>query len=276
MIKIVAIFIFFSLPCFWFLKQRNLEAPIQSLIKKKDQKSDGIIFDTSGTTILKRIPTPEGFKRLEVNKDTYASFLRNFKLKNHDAVVKYFNGTSKTKPNVYCAVLDIDCGSKDLQQCADAVMRLRGEYLFHQKLFDQIHFNFLSDKKAHYFLEYSKQKTDYNIFRKYMDYVFSYANTGSLADELYTKKMKDIEGGDVLIQKRIPYGHAVTVMDVAVNEKGEKLYLLAQSYMPAQDIQVLVNPIDKDLSPWYRVIENGEIITPEWLFTTQDLKSFEK
>ena len=43
--------------------------------------------------------------------------------------------------------------------------------------------------------------------------------------------------GDVLIQGGSP-GHAVIVVDMAENPAtGEKLYLLAQSYMPAQDIQ---------------------------------------
>lgn len=37
---------------------------------------------------------------------------------------------------------------------------------------------------------------------------------------------------------------------MAENNKGEKIYLLAQGFMPAQDIHVLVNFVDTDLSPW--------------------------
>ena len=74
-----------------------------------------------------------------------------------------------------------------------------------------------------------------------------------------------IAPGDVLIRGGFP-GHAVIVMDVAVNPEGKKIYLLAQSYMPAQDIHVLVNPMNSDLSPWYEA--NNELIiqTPEYFF----------
>ena len=70
-------------------------------------------------------------------------------------------------------------------------------------------------------------------------------------------------------------GHAVIVVDMAENPAtGEKLYLLAQSYMPAQDIQVLVNLKERDKSPWYTLKGEGSILTPEWGFTSADLKRF--
>ena len=37
-------------------------------------------------------------------------------------------------------VLNIDIGKKDLIQCADAAMKLRADYLFEKKRYDQIKF----------------------------------------------------------------------------------------------------------------------------------------
>ena len=44
--------------------------------------------------------------------------------------------------------------------------------------------------------------------------------------------------------------------------------------MPAQDIHVLVNPRNNDLSPWYLIDENLAIYTPEYLFKTSELKTW--
>jgi hypothetical protein len=49
--------------------------------------------------------------------------------------------------------------------------------------------------------------------------------------------------------------------------------MLAQSYMPAQDIQVLVNQGNASISPWY-IMAEGPIETPEWTFAPEDLKRF--
>jgi hypothetical protein len=50
------------------------------------------------------------------------------------------------------------------------------------------------------------------------------------------------------------------------------MFLLAQSYMPAQEMHILKNPINKDISPWYDLLEIGEVInTPEWVFDRAEL-----
>ncbi len=43
---------------------------------------------------------------------------------------------------------------------------------------------------------------------------------------------------------------------------GKMKNLLAQSYMPAQDIHVLNNPRTHSLNPWY-VVKSEQVITPE-------------
>lgn len=107
-----------------------------------------------------------------------------------------------------------------------------------------------------------------------MEYVFAYANTASLFDQMKpVKDINDIKIGDAFIEKKRPYGHAVIVADMAVNSKGEKVYLLMQSYMPAQELQVLKNPTDRDISPWFRV-PTTILKTPEWNFKPEHLRRF--
>ena len=71
-------------------------------------------------------------------------------------------------------------------------------------------------------------------------------------------------------------GHAVLIMDVAKNPSTQdKMFLLAQSYMPAQDIHILKNEVNKEDSPWYSLDEIDEhLSTPEWTFNRDDLKYF--
>ena len=79
--------------------------------------------------------------------------------------------------------------------------------------------------------------------------------------------------GYVFIKGGYP-GHAVIVMDVAENETGEKVFLLAQSYMPAQDMHILKNPNNPALSPWYSIDETQDLRTPEWTFSWDQLRRF--
>ena len=99
------------------------------------------------------------------------------------------------------AVLDIDVGERDLQQCADAVIRLRAEYLYGRGLYDAIHFNFTNGFKADYatwmqgnrimvdgntayWVQRTGASNDYSSFRNYLDMVFAYAGTLSLSVEM--------------------------------------------------------------------------------------------
>lgn len=237
------------------------------------------------------IPLPAGYKRIPATDNSYLSFLRSVPLKK-DPTVFLFNGVRKSNQQAQYAVLDLDVGTKDLQQCADAVMRIRAEYLFGQKKYDRIAFRFTNGFNCdydHYAKGYrpvfkgqqcswhQQKATDYShaAFRQYLDLVYSYASTKSLHAQLSPAAFPAIAPGQVFIQTRNPYGHAVTIMDMAYHPRTkDTIFLLSQSYMPAQDIHILRNPASKQLSPWYSIRFEGDLETPEWTFTKEDLRSF--
>lgn len=242
---------------------------------------------------ISSVSVPEGFERVEVKQNSFGEYLRDFPFKQSNNIVYLYNGEPKGNQDVHIAVLDIDVGTQDLQQCADAVMRLRAEYLFKQEKYDEIHFNFSSGDEASYskyaqgyravvknnqvsWMKIAAEDHSYNNFRKYLDLVFMYAGTRSLNKEL--KNVIDIDNiqiGDVFIQTGNPYGHAVIVMDIVSHKgTGRKLFILAQSYMPAQEIHLLKNPNDPHISPWYDTDFENELVTPEWVFEKKDLKRF--
>ncbi len=243
----------------------------------------------SGNRIYNRFKVPNEFKRVVSSPNSFAHYLQNLPLKAADSPVRYFDGNLKLNQSVHVAVIDIDVENRDLQQCADAVMRLRAEYLYEQKRYEDIHFNYTNGFKADYdkwrkgyrikvkgnqvsWIKSASPSDSYSDFRKYLTQVFIYAGTLSLEKELQSVHFSNIQIGDVLIQGGSP-GHAVIVVDMAIHPTTkEKRFLLAQSYMPAQDIHILKNP--NQVNPWYSNLKKGIIQTPEWSFRTTDLRRF--
>jgi hypothetical protein len=163
-------------------------------------------------------------------------------------------------------------GQEDLQQCADAIIRLYAEYLFSREEFNSITFN-LTNGDAVGFRKWISGDRPLVSFRAYLKFIFAYAGTYSLSQETQCiETHRDMVIGDIFIQGGFS-GHAVLVTDMATNPRtGEKVFLLSQSYMPAQDIHVLRNLNDPDLSPWYKLDFGNTLYIPEWTFTKHDLK----
>jgi hypothetical protein len=241
-----------------------------------------------GTTVSERIKPPEGYERIKPG--SFGEFLQTLPLKPHGTRVRYYDGNVKPF-DVHAAVIDMDVGNRDLQQCADAVIRLRAEYLYSKGMYEHIHFNFTNGFNAEYkkwmegyrikvsgndarWAAQESRDDSYGCFRKYLDMVFTYAGTLSLSKEMERISLQDLRPGDVFLKGGTP-GHCVIVVDMAVNpETGEKVFLIAQSYMPAQDIHILKNPSKGDGDPWYPLDFGDVLVTPEWTFTADQVYRF--
>lgn len=232
--------------------------------------------------VTTRFALPAGYTRQNIAPQSFGSYLQNLPLKPAGTPAKTYKGTIAATNAYTAAVVDMSLGKEDLQQCADAVMRLRGEYLYQQKRYSEIAFHFVSGFNCDYVhyangyryhndkwvLKTGKDYT-YATFMRYMQLVFAYAGTLSLDKELKpVADAGDLQAGDVFIHGGSP-GHCFVVMDVAVNAAHRKVFLLAQSFMPAQDIQVL-----KYTSPWFSLDKPSDIPYGE-LINLKYLKRFE-
>lgn len=252
----------------------------------QDASQDVAQENNAGNTVATRFSVPNGYARKSYRAGTFGNYLQQLPLKPAGTLTKYYNGEIKDK-KVAAAVIDISVGNRDLQQCADAIMRLRAEWLFAEKRFDDIAFNLTNGFNMKY-SEWKKGKRlnsacngwinegtaseTHEDFMKYMKTIFTYAGTLSLSKELQSKNISTLEAGDVFIKGGSP-GHAVIVVDVAEGREG-KIFILAQSYMPAQDIEILKNPNNAGMSPWFKASEMGLLETPEWKFEWNQLKSW--
>lgn len=241
-------------------------------------------------TIQSRFQPPNGYKRTIEVENSFEEYLRNLPLKPVNSYVSYYNGAKKANYSVYDAVVNLPIGNQDLHQCADAVMHLRADYFYNSKQYDKIHFNFTNGFRVDYskwaegfrikvngnkttWVKKEQPSFSYESYWKYLEQIFQFAGTASLSKELKSIPVSEIKIGDIFIKGGFP-GHAVIVVDMAINEKGEKVFLLAQSYMPAQELQILKNPNSNTLSPWYSENFGSKLTTPEWIFTVNQLKRF--
>lgn len=235
-------------------------------------------------SVAKRIAPPAGYERQIVVTGSFEEWLRGLPLKPGTPEVRLFNGRPKSNQHAHFAVVDIDVGNRDLQQCADTIIRLRAEYLFGAGRFREILFRFTSGDQASFdrwtkgeraqvrrrrvvWRKTAQPDKSYRSLRAYLNMVFTYAGTLSLERHLQTVAATEpVCIGDVFVQGGSP-GHAVMVVDVAVKRAtGERVFLLAQGFMPAQDVHILKNPKDPAGSPWYSWNGRDPLITPEWTF----------
>jgi len=239
-----------------------------------------------------RFPPPPGFVREPAAAESFSAWLAGLPLKPGRPPVLLHDGSRKANQSAHEAVLDMDTGWGDLQQCADAVIRLRAEYLYSRGRLGEICFNSTSGEKIEYArwrggerpsirggrVVWTASETpdpSYAGFRRYLRFVFQFAGTASLAAELApVADIRELRSADVFIRGGYP-GHAVLVADVAIHPAtGRKAFLLMQSYMPAQEVHILRNPANPAWSPWYEVHAGDSLVTPEWTFKFNELRRF--
>jgi len=243
-------------------------AAIVALYYRWDPPYRSELLNPAGMTLAERIETPKGFVRTEAGEGSLGAFLRGYGMEPDGTKVHLYNGKARRR-TAAAAVFSMHLGERNLQQCADSVMRVYAEYLRSVGREDEIAFHFVSgflcDWKT--FRSGMRVAVDGNdvtwfagapasdsdeVFEEYLETVFNYASTLSMQKESVPADISDIRIGDIFLRPGSP-GHVVLVVDVCEKD-GRKAFLLAQGSMPAQQFHVLRND-DHPGDPWYYVDE---------------------
>ena len=240
-------------------------------------------LNTSGLTIKSRVKVPESFSREHYYEGSFQEYIRNYALKEAGAKVINYDGNPYFYQLGHIGVLEVPVPKNGLQQCADALIRLRSEYLWDKGLKNKIGFNFTSGHycswttyaegyrpkiKGNKVTFHKTARIDHSKdnFYKYLNLIYMYSGTISLYSELpKINSIGKLQVGDMLIVGGSP-GHVVMIADVIKNEVGEKRFLLLQGNTPAQSVHLLKNLDDASLSPWYELKLNERIDIPGYTF----------
>ncbi len=232
-------------------------------------------------SLATRFPAPAGYRRVAVPPGSFADWLRHLPLRAPGTPVRDYAGTKLDRSTaVAAAVIDLDVGRRDLQQCMDTVMRLRGEYHWWRKRAYRTRFRYgggryfgwsqwargIRPKRRGRRIVYEKRAgvaMGRRSFRRYLTFMFAMTGTAHNTAEPRVPFAKLAAGNFFVQPPPMPgfLGHAVVILDVARDSRGRVRALIGEGYTPAQDLHVLKAPGG---GAWYRLDPRHPVQTPLW------------
>lgn len=266
-------------------------------------------------TIATRFNAPEGYTRVECEEGSFAEYLKNYPLKDYGEKAFLWSGGNLSESGTTSTegvFLQQDKLTKN-QQCADTCIMLYAEYLWDNQRYDEIIFDFANGFRCDYLTWVSGKRVEvngnkvkwidggtkddysYENFFTYLKWVYVYASTDSLVTQFKSRDYNDLQVGDIIVATArelsaaaqlvspeladsIKYGHAMIVVDIAVNEAGEKVFMLAEGNTPATECAVVENP-NPEMSVWFKMGEDGKFQKgaagirwkQEWFYTFTEM-----
>lgn len=236
-------------------------------------------FPKPDSSLEARFAAPPGYKRVAVEPGSFAEWLRELPMAPEGTPAKSFDGreTLAADDDYLAGVVAIDTGTPDLQQSSDVIIRLHAEYLWSKNEKDKI--SYLSATKlsmplsrwekgqrlipngpnVFWVVKGKPSEVDHAEFRRYLDAVFNWANSTSLAARSTpVADPKELVAGDFFLQSEEP-NHVAVVLDLAEKPSGERVALLGQARSPAESIHVV--RLGK-ATPWFSVRPPVPVLTP--------------
>jgi hypothetical protein len=229
----------------------------------------------AGDTARERFVAPDGFVRVAVPPDSFGAYLRSLPLRPAGTPVRTHDGRVLAVSWAQ-AVVDLDTGPHDLQQCADSAIRLYAQYrrargdvddlVFHATSGDPLPWRryaagerpFVVDNRVRWrpataTTTPASGAASTTTFRAWLDFVFTYAGSSSLGRDTVLAT-GPVQPGDLYVLPGFP-GHVLVVVDVARDGHGAERLLIGQGYMPAQDFHLL---------GWIAPGPDGTVVVSSW------------
>lgn len=230
----------------------------------------------------RHLAAPAGHARVPLDPDSFGAWLRGLPVRLDRDRVRSHRGGEIAAPAA--AVVALDLGAGDLQQCADTVIRLHAEHLwatgrgrraeYHLtsgdlwRFADWVRGEVLTAEGSRVTRSLGPPRAaDHRSFRRWLQRLFVWAGTRSLVtDSRPLAPGEAIRPGDLFLDPGGP-GHAVLVLDVAVPKSGPPAALLGQGFMPAQELHVLRGGGPEVVEGvWFTLPEapGDALATPSW------------
>jgi len=233
------------------------------------------------TPLESRFPAPAGYQRMSVPSDSFGEWLRGLPTAPGKAVVRSYAG--KEIPAPAAAVVPIDIGSGNIQQCADSILRLHAEYQWKRGTADALSIHFTSGDESNWKdwregerfevagsrvkrIKVGAVSNTHREFRKWLQHSFLYAGTQSLKLDAQPVPITEaLQPGDFFVTPGSP-GHAIIVLDVAEAPGKPPVALMGQGFMPAQSFHVLKDQGDHVIDGWFVLPTKPEdrLVNPSW------------
>jgi hypothetical protein len=181
---------------------------------------------------------------------SFGAFLRQLPLYAPDRQVQDYQGNGMAMPAV--RVVNMPVGNRDLQQCADSILRLRAMWEHAQGHAPAFHYTSgdlsswadwsvgtrlkVSGNTVKKVVHAAAADASAQSFDAWLMDLFMYAGTRSLGLDTVAGNFPP-QPGDLLVTPGSP-GHAVLILDVA-GSATEMRVLVGQGFMPAMDFHVV-------------------------------------
>ena len=273
-----------------YLRTNPKWRPSELTIEPAGRFYDIQCINPDGMALETRILPPEGYTRTKAINGSFIEFLRKYALLPDNTKLPVYDGTTMNSTDI-AAIFNISLGDDGYQQCADSVIRLYSDYYYETKQYDKISFEFSNGDVCDYerwrngkrmfvisnfsceipaaFPDNSEQQ-----YRNYLKQVMRYSGTLSLQKESEVIPYEELQTGDIICNDV----HVVLIVDEAVNDKGEKCFLIGQSFIPAVCFHILTHTEGKETSPWFTqdMLANDQFAIGAFNFKKEDIRRWKQ